>query len=84
MRDTVPVAWDDPADAALSWRREDMHFPRALLPLAGDLEERASNAGVNHRHEQLGLPVRTRCRVVNGYMYVATIVSVPDADLRVE
>jgi len=73
-----PVQWDDPADAELSWELDDMHHPQALTPLAGDYVCKAIGAGFNYRHNRLGLPLYSRCRIVHGYVYIATRFGVPD------
>ena len=70
MRDAFPIAWDDPRDAELAWEWEEMHCPRPFPPLAGDFMTAVIKHGLNYRYEKFGLPIRYRCRLINGYVYV--------------
>ena len=75
-----PIAWEDPADAAISWAWDDMHTPFALRPLAQDYI-RTLGAGFNHCYEVFGdFPQRTYTRVWNGYAYFGHDAHVPEAE----
>lgn len=66
-----PVAWEDPTDPTLTWDRDDMHMPFALVPLSEDYV-RTLGEGFNFRYTYHGdFPQRWRCRVWNGYAYYA-------------
>lgn len=69
MSSEFPVVWEDPADAELSWEWDDMHLPTPLAPLAGDYVRFALTAGFTYRFARAGLPLRSRCRIINGYAY---------------
>jgi rifampicin phosphotransferase len=74
------VEWDDPADAELTWEWNDMHAPHALAPLAADYMATLA-ASIGPAWEQLGLPLRTPYRTINGYAYFADDTDVPEAEL---
>ena len=75
-----PVTWEDPTDPTLTWDRDDMHMPFALLPLSEDYI-RTLGAGFNFRYSFHGdFPQRWRCRVWNGYVYFAMDLNAPEAD----
>lgn len=82
--DPMPVSfatpWEDPADAERSWKRDDMHMPFALTPLAGDWV-RAIGQGFNLAPVIFGaLPLRWHARVWNGYAYFTQVDNVPEAE----
>ena len=56
--DEFPVTFDDPADALVSWERDDMHMPFALTPLAGDFIRWCIGGGFNPYYETFGAPQR--------------------------
>lgn len=66
-----PIVWEDPSDAELSWEWDDMHMPTPLSPLAGDYVRFAITAGFGYRFARIGLPLRGRCRIINGYAYLS-------------
>lgn len=80
MNISFRVQWDDPTDAALSWEWDDMHQPQALTPLAGDYATKALVPGFNYRYDRIGLPLHTKCVIINGYAYYATRFGVPDSE----
>ena len=43
----LPIVFDDPADAELSWDRDDMHMPFAMPPLAADWVRHVIGASFN-------------------------------------
>ncbi len=66
-----PVAFDDPADAQLTWDWDDMHMPFPVTPLGADYL-RALGGGFNDRYDRLGpFPQRWKVAVWNGYAYFA-------------
>ena len=72
-----PVAWEDPTDPTLTWDRDDMHMPFALVPLSADYI-RTLGEGFNFRYTFHGdFPQRWKCRVWNGYVYFALDYNVP-------
>lgn len=77
-----PIEWRDDSDPSLDWERDDMHMPFALAPLAADYIQCIA-AGFASGYEYLKLPVETRCRVWNGYVYFARWPVVPD-EVRAE
>ncbi len=81
MTEAFPVTWDDPADAELAWEWDDMHFPQALAPLAGEYVTRGIAGGMNYRCERTGFPYRMRCRIIHGYAYFATRWLIPEHDI---
>ncbi len=81
MDGPFPVRWEDPSDANLSWEWDDMHFPQALAPLAGDYVTRGIAGGMNLRYERTGFPLRVRCCILHGYAYFATRWLVPAGDI---
>jgi pyruvate,water dikinase len=78
-----PVAWEDPAEAELSWEFDGMHHPTALSPLAGDYF-RVIGQGLGYRYQRLGLPVEMLVRVWNGYAYLAARVTPPPGETEEE
>lgn len=72
--------WREPQDAEMSWRRDDMHAPLALAPLAADYFELIAE-GFSYRYEKLEIPMRVLGRVWNGYAYFAFGWTVPDSEL---
>ncbi len=81
MTEGFPVTWDDPSDAELSWEWDDMHFPQALAPLAGDYVTQGIAGGMNYRYERAGFPLRVRCCILHGYAYFATRWLVPESEI---
>jgi pyruvate,water dikinase len=78
-----PVEWNDPSEAGLVWEWDDMHFPQALTTLSGDYMARVLIEGMNYRYERAGMPVRTYCRAINGYIYIADKLSIPEDQVPV-
>ena len=66
-----PVEWDDPADAALTWDREDAHFGEFQLPLATDYVVEGPSFGIRRRTEMMAAPVFGVFKPFNGRMYAA-------------
>lgn len=64
-----PVAFDDPADAELTWERDDMHMPFPVTPLAADFAIDVIGASFDPYYESFGMPQRMRGASWNGYLY---------------
>ncbi len=67
------VAWDDPADAALTWTREDVHMDACLPALSCEYVLNAPAFGLDRANLIFGPPARIRYRAVHGYMYAARV-----------
>ena len=65
-----PIAFREPADAALTWEWDDMHAPFALAPLAAEYV-RTMGDGMNECYTRFDFPQRWRVTVWNGYAYFA-------------
>ena len=74
-----PVDWEDPADAALTWDREDAHFGEFQLPLATDYVVEGPGFGLRRRAESLAAPVLAVFKPFNGRMYAGLKTLVPPA-----
>jgi len=72
-----PVEWEDPADAALTWNREDAHFGEFLLPLAADYVVEGPGFGLRARTEAMGAPLLAIFKPFNGWTYAALRLLVP-------
>ncbi len=67
-----PVVWEDPAHAAHTFRWNQDHYPRPLLPLTAALD-RLMDPGRSRAHEEAAVPRPANFRpwlVVNGFQYV--------------
>jgi pyruvate,water dikinase len=81
MSNVFPVTWDDPADAELSWEwGEGEGWAGILAPLAADAAQRITE-GFNDRYQRNKLPLRSECRIIHGYAYLAQRPLVPQTDL---
>ena len=74
------VIWADPADADLSWDRNEMHHAAALAPLAIDVVA-ATTEGFDIGYRYFDVPLRVRFTAQNGYAYFAPVWGVPDAEI---
>ena len=82
--DPFPVAWDDPADGALTWTQEAAHWADCRPVLACDFAIEGPAFGMNKANELLGPPVRHRYRGVHGYLYYTLVPLVPEDTLPAE
>ncbi|HEV8339510.1 MAG TPA: PEP-utilizing enzyme [bacterium] len=80
MTEDFPVSWEDPSDRDLSWEWDDMHMPGIVAPLAGDYARLISD-GISYRLEHFGVPIRVQLRILNGYVFMAEQLLVPESDL---
>jgi len=71
-----PVTWADPAEEALLWEIDQVHFASQTHPLVRDFGLQL-NRGFNAAAETLKLPIRWRKKYVNTYDYMATVPAVP-------
>lgn len=76
-----PVEWEDPADAALTWDREDAHFGEFQLPLATDYVVEGPSFGIRRRTEIMAAPAFGVFKAFNGRMYAAQKTLVPADEL---
>ncbi len=76
-----PVAWSDPADAALTWARDPMHFPAPVTPLSADFLIRCLVPGTSVACETLVSPLATlRQAAFNSWIYISPQLAVaPEA-----
>jgi pyruvate,water dikinase len=66
-----PVVWDDPADATLTWSREDSHFDRVLAPLAIEFITNGPDYGIRRQLADSGHPLLVRHVAFNGRFYAS-------------
>ncbi len=83
--DGFPVTWSEPADAALTWRRDEAHHSEHLSPLSTEYVMQGAGFGLRRRSETIGSPVVLRFCAQNGWMYFAAqsrlrAADVPPAD----
>src|SRR5512140_2704005 len=74
------VVWPDPADAGLSWDRDEMHHDVALAPLSIDVVA-ATTEGFDVGYAYFDIPLRIRFMVQHGYAYFAPVWGVPEAEI---
>lgn len=73
------VEWEDPADAQLTWNREDVHMDECRPTLSADFTLEAPAFGLDKANEVFGPPARIRYFATHGYLY-ATRVPLRPAD----
>jgi len=74
------VEWDDPADASLTWTREDVHMDECMPVLSCNYVLHAPAFGLDRANLVFGPPARVRYRGVHGYMYATrSLLASPDA-----
>ncbi|MDP9245579.1 MAG: PEP-utilizing enzyme, partial [Chloroflexota bacterium] len=71
------VEWDDPADALLTWTREDVHMNECRPRLSCDFTLQAPVFGLDHVNYVFGPPARIRFRSAHGYMYGTRVPQAP-------
>ena len=79
--EAFPVEWEDPADAALSWDREDAHFGEFQLPLATDYIVEGPSFGIRRRVEAMGAPLLGIFKPFNGRIYATLKTLVPPGEV---
>ena len=75
------VEWDDPADATLTWTREDVHMDECRPVLSCDFTLNAPAFGLDRANYVFGPPARIRYIAPHGYMYHARVPQAPIADM---
>jgi len=76
-----PIAWRDPADAEITWRREDAHHGVVSRPLCVDYPRYGAAVGIQRRMDQWKLPIRFRLEEFNGRLYVSTRTLARDSEM---
>ena len=71
------VEWDDPADALLTWTREDIHMDECMPVLSCDYVLEAPAFGLDRANLVFGPPARVRYRRVHGYVYATRVLQAP-------
>lgn len=76
-----PVVWRDPADAALTWFRDPMHFPAPVTPLTAAFLRECLEPGVAAACAAMVSPLRTlRHTSFRGWVYNSPVPAVaPEA-----
>ena len=72
--EAFPVEWDDPADAELTWTREDVHMDDCRSRLACDFTLNGPAFGLDRANYVFGPPARVRYRGIHGYMYATRVL----------
>jgi pyruvate,water dikinase len=69
-----PVIWADPADEALHWQHDAMHFPDPLAPMEAAMLEGTLAQGFMYGARAYDTPLeRLEFRTINGYHYQSQI-----------
>lgn len=72
--DNAPFAFADPADAALFWQQDAMHFPDPLAPMEAAMLERTLGPGFGYGARTYDAPIaRVEIRTLAGYQYQAMV-----------
>jgi pyruvate,water dikinase len=75
------VAWDDPADATLTWNREDVHMDACRPALSCDFTLNAPAFGLDKANEVFGPPARIRYLATHGYLYATRVPHRPAEEM---
>jgi rifampicin phosphotransferase len=81
LTDEFPITWDYPADATLTWEREDSHFDGVLAPLAIDFIRNGPDYGIKRQLADTGHPLLVRHVAFNGRFYASAKPRVPADEL---
>lgn len=68
-----PVTWADPADEALFWQHDAMHFPDPLAPMEAAMLENTLGQGFTYGANAYNAPLRVEVRTINGYEYQSMV-----------
>jgi pyruvate,water dikinase len=74
-----PIVWLEPADADLTWERDDMHMPFPIGPMTEDYIGIMTD-GMAYNVRKMDVPYDILSRVWNGYVYFAGRPTVPAED----
>ncbi|HEV2250984.1 MAG TPA: PEP/pyruvate-binding domain-containing protein [Candidatus Limnocylindria bacterium] len=80
-RSEFTVEWEDPADAALTWTREDVHMDECRPTLSAEFTLEAPAFGLDRANLVFGPPARVRYLTAHGYLYHARVPQAPSADM---
>ena len=70
----APFALADPADEALFWQQDKMHFPDPLSPMESAMIQDAIGHGFSHGIRAYDAPLEgMQVRTINGYQYQAMV-----------
>ena len=70
----APFALADPADEALFWQQDKMHFPDPLAPMESAMIQDAIGHGFSHGIRAYDAPLEgMQVRTINGYQYQAMV-----------
>jgi phosphohistidine swiveling domain-containing protein len=75
------VEWDDPADASLTWTREDVHMDECRAVLSCDFTFQAPAFGLDRANYVFGPPARIRYMSAHGYLYNVRVPQAALADM---
>ncbi|HEX6062416.1 MAG TPA: PEP/pyruvate-binding domain-containing protein, partial [Candidatus Limnocylindria bacterium] len=75
------VEWDDPADATLTWTREDVHMDECRPVLSCEFTFHAPAFGLDRANYVFGPPARIRYMSAHGYIYHVRVPQAPVADM---
>jgi phosphohistidine swiveling domain-containing protein len=70
---SFPVTWADPADEALFWQHDAMHFPDPLAPMEAAMLENTLGQGFTYGANAYNAPLRVEVRTINGYEYQSMV-----------
>jgi pyruvate,water dikinase len=76
-----PVTWSDPADAQITWRRDEAHYGEHLWPLSAEYVVQGPSFGLRRRNEMLGPPVLVRFQPQNGWIYFGARPLIPPSEM---
>jgi pyruvate,water dikinase len=80
MSPEFAVEWEDPADRALFWVRDDSHHPAPVTTLTHEFLSLVYGEGLNVAAAHYGLPFRVRRRCLHTYCYSAVVPAAGDDD----
>jgi len=76
-----PFSFADPADEALFWQHDAMHFPDPLAPMEAAMLERTLGQGLGYGARAYDAPIeRVEIRTIEGYHYQSMVPMTGTAD----
>ena len=78
-RPNFPFTWENPEDEGLFWTLDRMHTPDPITPM-DELFIGYVWQGVSTVAQIYDIPIRTRTRRINTYLYVTILPAVPPKD----
>ena len=74
ITEPAPFALADPADEALFWQHDAMHFPDPLAPMESAMIERSLGDGFGYGARAYDAPIAAvEVRTINGYQYQSMV-----------